>query len=143
MRAKVTESVIADADAIPRRGLAGDRDVRILDDQLALEFDGAADAEDDGARAICFDGFAERAGAAVFEGRHFVDFSATPTERESPVTFGPAKGQMSRAELPDFTFDQLPVGGADIDPPVIHVQIAQVLGREFRGGELAFELRRS
>ena len=46
----------AEADSVPRRGLAGDRDARMLDFQIGIEVDRAGDAKDDCSRAVRING---------------------------------------------------------------------------------------
>src|SRR4029079_16471552 len=67
VRARATEGVVFDADAVARCGLPGDREVRVADDQLRLQVDRATDREDDGARPRCFNRLAQRSRTGVFE----------------------------------------------------------------------------
>src|SRR5262249_13764115 len=55
VRLQAAEGVVLDADAVARGRLPRDRQVRVADDELRLERDDAADAEDDRPRAFGLD----------------------------------------------------------------------------------------
>src|SRR5205807_1572128 len=67
MSAEAAERVALKADAVTRCRLAGDGEVRVMNDDFGFELDHPAGAEHDGARALCLTGGTEAAGAVVVE----------------------------------------------------------------------------
>ena len=72
VRVRAAEGVVLEADAVARRGLPGDREVRVADDELRLQRDHPADAEHDRPRAARLDRLPQAAGAGVVQVRHLV-----------------------------------------------------------------------
>ncbi len=127
-------------DAVAGGGLAGDGAIGVGDDELGFEVDGAADAEDDGARAFGFDAFAQTAGAGVVEVGDFVEFSAAASDGVAAVAFGFGEGQMGDAEAEGVAFDGGGIVGIDfIDAPVVVEPGIVGLGGVFVGLLVAFE----
>ena len=79
----VDQSLVGDADAVARRGLAGDGDVGRFDEDRHLQVNDAGDVEDDDAWPGGFAGFAQRAWAGVFEAGDDENLPASPAKAES------------------------------------------------------------
>src|SRR5439155_21483481 len=76
-----------ETDAVAGRGLAGECDVRLVDDEPGFEVDRAGDAEDDGAMGFA-DGVAKRAGAVIGEGGDLVDLASASALGAGAEAFG-------------------------------------------------------
>ena len=93
------ERIVANGDSPTRRGLAGDRDPSVADDQRRLEPDGPADIEDDDPRVPGVDGRAQRARSAIVEVGDPDDPSAAAAEARRPRPFRSGKGGNLRRQL--------------------------------------------
>src|SRR5262249_4286350 len=102
VRLETAEGVVLQADAVARRRLPGDRQVRVVNDQLRLQRDDAADAEDDRARSAGLDRLAQAARSGVVEVRDLVHLAAPAAAGEASVALGLGKGQVTDAEAPDL-----------------------------------------
>src|SRR6185312_5483524 len=98
---------VREADAVSRRGLAGNRDVAISNDARAVEPDEARDAKHDGARAAGLNRSAVASGPTVVQIGHLNDHAAAAAASEAPVTFRPRKREVARAEFPHRALDQI------------------------------------
>ena len=149
VRAAHAHVVLADADAFAGRGLAGDREVRIVNDEPRFERDQAADVEHDGPRPLGFDRRAQAARAAVVEIGDFDHAAAASAAGEPAVAFRAGKREVPDAESPDVAFgdrsapfavhfvDAPVVGGERIDGVAGELRLglpAAILGRRRRGG---------
>ena len=134
VRAETAEGVAAHADAVARRGLAGDGDEGIADNQFALEGNRAADAKHDRPRPLRLDRLTERSRPGIVERGDGDHPAASTAGRELSVAFGRRKRRHPQSESPHRAGGDAAAGVHRIDPPIpVEIRLLPFPSRRERG----------